>query len=111
RKDIHYPRPRVLSVSQPTELGTCYQPDALRELFELAARHDLKTHMDGARFFHALVALGTTPRALTKDLGLDVLCLGGTKAGLGFSEAVVFFDKHLADEFGYRCKQAGQLAS
>lgn len=111
RKDIHYPRPRVLSVSQPTELGTCYRPEALRELCALAASHGMKVHMDGARFFHAMVSLNATARQLTKDVGIDVLCFGGTKAGLGFSEAVVFFDKALAEEFGYRCKQAGQLAS
>ncbi len=111
RSDIHYPRARVLSLSQPTELGTRYSIDEIRSLTELTARHDLKVHMDGARFFHALVAEGCTPKALTHEAGIDVLCFGGTKAGLGFSEAVVFFDKGLAREFEYRCKQAGQLAS
>ncbi len=62
-------------------------------------------------FFHALVGSGFSPKDLTWKAGVDVLCLGGTKAGLGFSEAVVLFDKALASEFGYRCKQAGQLAS
>jgi len=111
RQDIHYPRPRVISVSQPTELGTCYAPDELRALSALAKRHGLKVHMDGARFFHALVHLGVKPKELTWQAGVDVLCFGGTKAGLGFSEAIVFFDRKLAEEFDYRCKQAGQLAS
>lgn len=111
RSDIHYPRPKVLSISQPTELGTCYRREEIRALSDLAAHHDLKVHMDGARFFNALVSLNAAPRELTWQAGVDVLCFGGTKAGLGFSEAVVFFDKGLAAEFGYRCKQAGQLAS
>lgn len=111
RQDIHYPRPRVLSVSQPTELGTCYSAAELRELASVAHWHGLKVHMDGARFFHALVSLNAKPRELTWEAGVDVLCFGGTKAGLGFSEAVVFFDKQLAEEFDYRCKQSGQLAS
>lgn len=111
RSDIHYPRPRVLCLSQPTETGTCYRPEELRALTALARRYSLKTHMDGARFFLALESLQVRPRELTWEAGVDVLCLGGTKAGLGFSETVVFFDKTLAHEFGYRCKQAGQLAS
>jgi threonine aldolase len=111
RRDIHYPRPRVLSVSQPTELGTCYRVEELRELSRLASAYGLKVHMDGARFFHSMVTLGQSSADLTWRAGIDVLCFGGTKAGLGFSEAVVFFDKELATEFGYRCKQAGQLAS
>lgn len=111
RSDIHYPRPRVLSLSQPTEVGTCYEAEEIRELSALARRHGLKVHMDGARFFHALAASGLSPRKLTWQAGVDVLCFGGTKAGIGFSEAVVFFDPALAAEFDYRCKQAGQLAS
>ncbi|MBE2203584.1 MAG: low specificity L-threonine aldolase [Chthoniobacterales bacterium] len=111
RKDIHYPRPRVLSVSQPTELGTCYTPGELSALSELALRYGLKIHMDGARFFLSLIHLGVSPSEVTWKVGVDVLCFGGTKSGLGFSEAVVFFDKNLAEEFDYRCKQSGQLAS
>ncbi|MFV0415443.1 MAG: threonine aldolase family protein [Chthoniobacterales bacterium] len=111
RHDIHYPRPHVLSVSQPTELGTCYSADELRSLTSLASRYGLKTHMDGARFFHSLVSQSVSPKSITWEAGIDVLCFGGTKAGLGFSEAVVFFDKSLAEEFDYRCKQSGQLAS
>jgi hypothetical protein len=67
--------------------------------------------MDGARFANAVAALGVSPRALTRDVGVDVLCLGGTKNGMAVGEAVVFFDRALAAEFEYRCKQAGQLAS
>ncbi len=67
--------------------------------------------MDGARFFHALTATGLSAKELTWKVGVDVLCLGGTKTGIGTSEAVIFFDKALSRDFDYRCKQAGQLAS
>ena len=67
--------------------------------------------MDGARFANAVAALDVPPRRITWEAGVDVLCLGGTKNGMGVGEAVVFFDAALAAEFAYRCKQAGQLAS
>ena len=67
--------------------------------------------MDGARFANAVAALGVKPKEITWQCGVDVLCLGGTKAGMGVGEAVVFFDRGLAAEFDFRCKQAGQLAS
>ena len=111
RCDIHYPKPKVISVTQATELGTVYTADELRALRELADRHGLKIHMDGARFANAVVALGQTPAELTWRAGVDVLCLGGTKNGMAIGEAIVFFDKQLASDFAYRCKQAGQLAS
>ena len=71
----------------------------------------LAWHMDGARFANAVAALGVSPREITRDVGVDTLCLGGTKNGMGVGEAVVFFNASLAEEFAYRCKQAGQLAS
>jgi threonine aldolase len=111
RGDIHYPKPRVLSLTQPTELGTLYRAEQIRALQEVARRHDLRVHMDGARFSNAVAALGEPPRALTWEAGVDVLCLGGTKSGIGVGEAIVFFNRALSEEFAYRCKQAGQLAS
>jgi threonine aldolase len=111
RADIHYPKPRVVSVTQPTELGTLYTPAELGALCRAARDLGLRVHLDGARFANAVAALGVTPRALTRDVGVDVLCLGGTKNGMAVGEAVVFFDRALAAEFEYRCKQAGQLAS
>ena len=111
RTDIHYPKPRVLSVTQPTELGTGYSIEELRRLGELARRFDLRFHMDGARLANALATLAASPRQLTWEVGVDVLCLGGVKNGLGVGEAVVFFKRELAQEFDLRCKQAGQLAS
>ncbi len=111
RTDIHYPRPRVLSLTQPTELGTMYQPEEIRTLSALATSHNLKVHMDGSRFALAVDALGCAPADITWRVGVDVLCLGGTKFGIGTGEVILFFDRALADEFAYRCKQSGQLAS
>ena len=111
RVDIHYPKPRAVSVTQATELGTVYTIPQLQALGETARRLQLKWHMDGARFANAVVSLQVRPRQITWEVGVDVLCFGGTKNGLGVGEAVVFFNRELAKEFDYRCKQAGQLAS
>ena len=111
RRDLHYPRPRGLSLSQSTELGTVYSVDEVGALCELAKRHDLKVQMDGARFANALASLGCAAAEVTWQAGVDVLCFGGTKLGMAATEAVVFFDRDLGREFAYRCKQAGQLCS
>ncbi len=111
RSDIHYPKPKVLTITQATELGTLYSLDELAAAGESARQHQLKLHMDGARFANALATLEVTPKQLTWQAGVDVLTFGGTKNGMAVGEAVVFFDKQLAVEFDYRCKQAGQLAS
>ncbi len=111
RNDIHYPRPRVLTLTQGTEQGTLYQQGELAGLARLAREHGLRVHMDGARFANAVAALGCTPADITWRAGVDVLCFGGTKMGLPVGEAILFFDRTLGQEFAYRCKQAGQLAS
>jgi threonine aldolase len=67
--------------------------------------------MDGARFANAVASLGCAPREITWQAGVDVLCFGGTKQGMAIGEAVVFFNREMATEFEWRCKQAGQLAS
>jgi threonine aldolase len=111
RSDIHYPKPRVLSITQSTELGTVYSPAEIRAAGELARELGLRFHMDGARFANAVAALNIAPKKITWQAGVDVLCLGGAKNGMALGEAVVFFNRDLAAEFDYRCKQAGQLAS
>jgi threonine aldolase len=111
RSDIHYPKRRVLSLTQATEVGTLYKPDELRALTDLARKNGLRVHMDGARFANAVASLNVAPKDITWRAGVDVLCFGGTKNGLAVGEAVVFFDRELAREFDYRCKQGGQLAS
>jgi len=88
RRDIHYPKPRVVSVTQATELSTVYSIDELAAIGATCRRHGLRFHMDGARFANAVAALGVPPRAITRDVGVDVLCLGGTKNGMGVGEAV-----------------------
>ncbi len=111
RKDIHFPKPKVISVTQTTEMGTVYSPEELRALGDLARKYGLRVHMDGARFAQAVSALKIPPRTISWEAGVDVLCFGGTKGGFGLSEAVIFFNRDLSSEFDYRCKQAGQLAS
>lgn len=111
RRDIHFPKPRVLSLSCPTELGTVYTPAEVRALGDVAKHTGLRVHMDGARFANAIASLGVRPAELTWKAGVDVLSFGGTKLGSPVGEAVVFFDRTLGEEFAYRCKQAGQLAS
>lgn len=111
RSDIHFPRPAVVTITQPTETGILYSLDEIRAISATCRDLGLKLHMDGARFANAIAALGCRPADMTWRAGVDVLCCGGTKGGMGIGEAVIFFDRTLAEGFDYRCKQAGQLAS
>jgi threonine aldolase len=110
-RDFHAPKPRAISVTQTTELGTVYTPHELTSLADFARDHSLLVHMDGARFANAVAALDCAPKAISWQSGVDVLCFGGTKNGTGAGDLVVFFKKDLAHEFEYRAKQAGQLGS
>ncbi len=108
----HHPQPRVITISQSTEYGDVYEPDEITELCTYAHARGLLVHVDGARIANAAASLGTTPRALTVDLGVDVLSFGGAKNGLMFGEAVCFFDPSLSRAAApYVRKQAMQLAS
>ncbi|MEM9165191.1 MAG: low specificity L-threonine aldolase, partial [Cyanobacteria bacterium P01_F01_bin.4] len=111
RSDLHYPKPKAVSITQVTELGTLYSLDELRGIREVCDRYQLKLHMDGARFSNAVAAMDASPADLTWRSGVDVLCFGGTKNGMALGEAILFFDKSLAEDFDYHCKQSGQLAS
>lgn len=111
RSDIHFPKPRVVTITQPTETGQVYSVDEIQRLSEACRSLGLKLHMDGARFANACAALGRSPAEISWRAGVDVLCFGGTKNGMGAGEAILFFDRKLAEDFDYRCKQAGQLAS
>jgi threonine aldolase len=111
RDDIHYPKPKVISITQSNEVGVVYTLEEIKAIKKVATRRNLKIHMDGARFANALVSLGCSPADMTWRVGVDVLSFGGTKNGMAFGEAVVFFNKALAEDFEYRVKQAGQLAS
>src|SRR6204780_640784 len=111
RQDIHYPKPRPVTISQSTETGRVYPVEQLRALSQECRQHGLRLHMDGARFANVCASLGCSPAELTWKSGVDVLCFGGTKNGMAVGEAILFFDHKLAEDFDYRCKQAGQLSS
>ncbi|PTQ11801.1 threonine aldolase [Sphingomonas oleivorans] len=111
RSDIHFPKPRAVTITQPTETGQVYSIDEIQALSATCRDLGLRLHMDGARFANACAALGCEPADISWKAGVDVLCFGGTKNGMAVGEAVLYFDNSLAEGFDYRCKQAGQLAS
>ena len=111
RKDIHYPKPRVVTITQATEVGSVYRPEEIRAISATCKELGLLLHMDGARFSNACAFLGCTPAELSWKAGVDVLCFGGTKNGMAVGEAILFFNHDLSVDFDYRCKQVGQLAS
>jgi threonine aldolase len=108
---VHHVQAASVSLSQATEAGTIYRPDEIAAIGEVARRHQVRLHMDGARFANALVAQNVSPADLTWRSGVDVLSFGASKNGAMAAEAVVFFDKSLADEMPYRRKRGGHLFS
>jgi threonine aldolase len=109
--ELHAHKPRAISITQSTELGTVYTRGEVASVTEFALRRGMYVHMDGARFANAVASLNCAPKQITWQIGVDVLCFGGTKNGVAAGELVVFFKKELAREFDYRVKQAGQLGS
>jgi threonine aldolase len=109
--DQHHVQPRVVSVSQATELGTVYTAEELTRLAAFAHERELLLHVDGARLANAAAHLNVSLKELTADAGLDVLSFGGTKNGMMYGEAVVFFDPALAEGFKFMRKQCAQLPS
>ena len=107
----HHPQPAAVSLTQATEWGTVYQAEEIAAIAEVAGRHDLALHMDGARFANAVAHLGCAPADVTWRAGVDVLCFGATKNGAMAAEAVVFFQPDQAAEFRYRRKRGGHLIS
>jgi threonine aldolase len=107
----HHSQPKVISISQVSELGTVYTIDEIRAIADFAHAHSMFLHMDGARLANAAVSLNKGFREFTRDAGVDVLSFGGTKNGMMYGEAVVFFNKDLANDFMYTRKQGLQLAS
>ena len=109
--DQHHVQPRVISISQPTELGTVYTIEELSRLAEFAHARGMLLHVDGARLSNAAAHLNVSLKELTAGAGVDVLSFGGTKNGMMYGEAVVFFDPALAEGFKFVRKQCAQLPS
>lgn len=109
--DVHYPQTALLSITQATEYGTIYTPEEIKSIADLAHEHSLYLHMDGSRFFNAVASLGCKLKDISGHAGVDILSLGGTKAGMMFGEAVVVFNKELSKHIAYKHKQVIQLAS
>ena len=101
----------MVTITQPTETGQVYSLAEIRALAATCREIGLRLHMDGARFANACASLNCSPAEMTWKAGVDLLCFGGTKNGMAVGEAILFFDPRLAEDFDYRCKQAGQLAS
>jgi threonine aldolase len=109
--DQHHPQAKVISISQSTEYGTVYTIDEIKAIAEVAKKHALYLHMDGARISNAAVSLNADFKTFTRDAGVDIVSFGGTKNGMMFGEAVVVFHTELAKEFHYLRKQGMQLHS
>lgn len=107
----HHSQPRVISITQSTEMGTVYTLDEIRRICDFAHSRDMLVHMDGARISNAAASLKTGFREMTADAGVDILSFGGTKNGMMYGEAVVFFREDLDHDFKYLRKQGMQLAS
>lgn len=109
--DVHHPQPRVVSLTQPTEYGTVYTLSELRNIKQICVENDLLLHVDGSRFFNAAVHLDISLETLSRNAGIDVLTLGGTKAGMMFGEAVIFFGMSSGASHKFYLKRSMQLAS
>lgn len=107
----HHVQPKVISISQSTEMGTVYTPRELKALSSFAHKHRMLLHMDGARIANAAASLKVSFKAITTEAGVDVLSFGGAKNGMMYGEAVVFFDRALAKDFKYTRKQGTHLPS
>jgi threonine aldolase len=107
----HHSQPRVISITQTTEVGTVYEVKEIQELADYAHRNNMLLHIDGARISNAAVYLNKQFREFTRDAGADIVSFGGTKNGMMYGEAIVFFNKKYSEDFKYRRKQGMQLAS
>jgi threonine aldolase len=108
---VHHVQPAAVSITQASEAGTIYSPHEIREIAEVAGRHGLAVHMDGARLANAVASLNCAPADITWRAGVDALSFGATKNGAMAAEAVVFFRPEMGREMGYRRKRGGHLVS
>jgi threonine aldolase len=109
--ELHSHKPGAISIAQATEFGTAYTRDEIAAIAGVACSYELFVHMDGARFANAVASLDCAPKTITWEVGVDVLCFGGTKNGTAAGELVIFFNKEVSRGFDYRVKQAGHLGS
>jgi len=109
--DPHHPQAKVISISQSTEYATVYSIDEIKAISGVAKKYNLFLHMDGSRISNASVCLQEEFKRLTRDAGVDVLSFGGTKNGMMFGEAIIFFTPELAKNFKFIRKQGMQLHS
>lgn len=109
--DQHHCQPKVISITQCTELGTVYTAEELKKICDYAHSYGMYVHLDGARIANAVAYLDIDIKAITKDVGIDVLSFGGTKNGMMFGEAIIYFNKDIAKNAMYLRKQAMQLYS
>lgn len=109
--DQHHVQPRVISITQCTEVGTVYTPDEIRALAHFAHERNMFLHMDGARVANAAASLNLGLRMISRDAGVDVLSFGGTKNGAMGAEALIFFNPKLGEDMPFLRKQGMQLAS
>lgn len=109
--NVHNTQPKVISISQSTELGTVYSLEELRNLCDFAHEHNMYVHLDGARISNAVAALGVSLKEATVDCGIDIMSFGGTKNGLMVGEAVLIFNEDLKVNAPYYQKQSAQLFS
>ena len=107
----HHSQPKAITITQSTELGTLYTISEIKALADLAHKHNMYLHVDGARLANAAVALNCTFKEMTTDAGVDIVSFGGTKNGLMIGESVVFLNPVLAKDYKYRRKQGLQLCS
>jgi threonine aldolase len=108
---VHHTQPSSVSITQVCETGEVYQLDEIKKISNVAHNHNLKMHMDGARFANALVSLDVTPAEMTWKSGIDVLSFGATKNGCLAAEAIIFFKKDLVGNVAFLMKRAGHLLS
>jgi threonine aldolase len=109
--NVHNTQPKVISISQSTELGTVYSLDELKTLCDFAHANGMYVHLDGARISNAVAALGVGLKEATVDCGVDIISFGGTKNGLMIGEAVLIFNDELKTNAPYFHKQSAQLFS
>jgi threonine aldolase len=107
----HHSQPKVLYISQATELGTIYTPKEIKQLSKFLHAHKMYLHVDGARLANAAATLQCTLKEITVDCGADILSFGGTKNGLMMGESVITFRPELAENMKYIRKQSTQLFS